>query len=158
MNTIKLPAVVAAFCKSHAALKGHYADSGLAFTLDGKLVGDIAEAAAALAFDLKLCEKRTPGVDAHTRCVRERSVQIKATGLPRKGPCFTPGDGVAQHLLFLRIDFDKCLAEVAYNGPEAPIRALLPPPGWTGTKRVSLREVLAADKKVAESERLLRIR
>jgi hypothetical protein len=156
MRTIKLPAAVADFCKSHTVLKTHYADSQLSFTLDGKLVGDIAEATAALAFGLQLCEKRTPGVDAHTRCKARRSVQIKATGLPNKGRSFTPGEGVADHLLFLRINFDAGLAEVAYNGPEAPIRAMLPPGGWTGTKRVSLVRILAADREVPEAHRLIR--
>ena len=156
MRTIKLPEAVMDFCKAHAALKAHYVDSKLAFTLDGKLVGDIAEATAALAFGLQLCENRTPGVDAHTRCTARRSVQIKATGLPNKGPSFTPGEGVADHLLFLRINFDAGLAEVAYNGPEAPIRAMLPAPGWAGSKRVSLVRILAADRNILEAQRLPR--
>ncbi|WP_422575305.1 DUF6998 domain-containing protein [Phenylobacterium sp.] len=147
---------MAAFCRSHADLKAHYADSGLTFTLDGKLVGDIAEATAALVFGLQICERRTPGVDAHTRCVQRKSVQIKGTGLPKAGPAFTPGEGIADHLLFLRIDFARCVAEVAYNGPEAPIRALLPEPGWTGTKRVSLNKVLAAAALVRADARLAR--
>ncbi|WP_277795073.1 DUF6998 domain-containing protein [Caulobacter endophyticus] len=153
---IRLPSELMAFCKAHADLKAHYADSRLAFTLDGKLVGDIAEAAAARAFDLKLCDSKTPGVDAHTRCSARRSVQIKATGLANKGPCFTPGEGVAEHLIFLRIDFARGQAEVAYNGPEAPVRRLLPPAGWTGTKRVSLARVLDADALVVDADRLLR--
>lgn len=157
MDLIELPPAVAAFCKSHAELKTHYADSGLAFTLDGKLVGDIAEATAALAFGLQICEQRTPGVDAHTRCTERKSVQIKATGLPKAGPAFTPGEGIADHLLFLRIDFDRCVAEVAYNGPEAPIRQLLPAPGWTGTKRVSLKKVRAAATAVPADARLQRV-
>jgi hypothetical protein len=156
MDVIELPPAVAAFCRSHADLKAHYAESGLTFTLDGKLVGDIGEATAALAFGLDLCEQRTPGVDAHTRCVQRRSVQIKATGLPKAGPAFTPGEGIADHLLFLRIDFDRGVAEVAYNGPEAPIRALLPEPGWTGTKRVPLSRVRAAAKLVPADARLAR--
>jgi len=156
MKSIKLPAVLSDFIKAHGALSAHYANTNLKFTLDGKLVGDIAEATAAAAFDLQLCEKRTPGVDAHTRCVRRRSVQVKATGLAKKGPAFTPGEGVADHLIFLRINFDRCTAEVAYNGPEAPIRRMLPPAGWTGTKRVSLVRVLAADLEVEDEERLPR--
>lgn len=151
-----MPPAVKTFCDAHAALRLHFADTLLTFTLDGKLVGDIGEAAAARAFALQLCTRRIPGVDAHTRCRLRRSVQVKATGLANKGPCFTPGEGIADHLLFLRIDFARGVAEVAYNGPEAPIRRLLPPAGWTGTKRVSLARVLAADGQVAHADRLPR--
>lgn len=157
MDIIKLPPAVATFCKAHAELKAHYAESVLTFTLDGKLVGDIAEATAALAFGLQICEQRTPGVDAHTRCAQRKSVQIKATGLANAGPAFTPGEGIADHLLFLRIDFVRCVAEVAYNGPEAPIRELLPDPGWTGTKRVPLKKVVAAAILVPGESRLQRV-
>lgn len=157
MDIITLPPAVAAFCRSHADLVAHYAESGLTFTLDGKLVGDIAEATAALAFGLQICERRTPGVDAHTRCVLRKSVQIKATGLPKAGPAFTPGEGIADYLIFLRIDFARCVAEVAYNGPEAPIRKLLPPSGWTGTKRVSLKKTVAEAMLIPQEARLVRV-
>ena len=125
----------------------------MAFTLDGKLVGDIAEAMAAEAFDLVLCERRTPGVDAHTR--DGRSGQVKATGKAKAGPAFTRGEGIAEHLLFLRIDFETGLAEVAYNGPEAPVRALLPTT-WSGTTVIPLSRVREADTKVADERRLAR--
>ena len=87
-----------------------------------------------------------------------RTVQIKATGLPNQGPAFTPGEGRAELLLFLRINFGAGLAEVAYNGPEAPIREMLPASGWEGTKRASLPLVLAADLRLKDHERLRRVR
>jgi hypothetical protein len=146
---------VKAFVAAHRRLCEHYRDSRLKFTLDGKLVGDLAEVIAAELFGLKLCEKRTAGADCHAR--DGRSVQIKATGSPSKGPAFTPGEGRADHLIFLRLDFANAMGSIAYNGPEIPIRRLLPV-GFAGTKRVSLAKVLAADKAVAEKDRLRRVR
>ncbi|MEA3016577.1 MAG: hypothetical protein QOI38_1299 [Sphingomonadales bacterium] len=139
---------------AHRALVTSYSQTELRFTLDGRLVGDIAEATAAHAFDLVLCVERTPGVDAHTRS--GRTVQVKSSAIG-KGPAFTPGEGRADHLLFLSLDFEKCEAHVDYNGPEAPVRAALPL-GFTGTKRVSIPQLLALDAQVASEDRLLRVR
>jgi hypothetical protein len=155
MTTIRLPAAVLAFCKAHNYLQQHFVSTGLRFTLDGKLVGDIGEAMAAESFDLILCARRTKGVDAHTR--DGRSVQVKATGRAKSGPAFTPGEGVADYLLFLRIDFSAGSAEVAYNGPEAVIRKMLPP-SWSGTKVVSLAKLLAANEQIEDHQRLKRVR
>jgi len=139
--------------EAHRALVASYADTDLRFTLDGRLVGDLAEATAAYAFDLKLCVKRTPGVDARTRS--GRTVQVKSSAIG-KGPAFTPGEGRADFLIFLRLDFDRCEAHVDYNGPEAPVRAELPA-GFTGSKRVSMPRILALDARVAPRDRLLRV-
>lgn len=96
-----------------------------------------------------------PGVDGHA--ADGRSVQIKATGLAKAGPAFTPGEGVADHLVFVRIDFVAGTAAVLYNGPEAPIRQLLPP-SWSGTKSLALAKVLATDTAVRIDQRLPRLR
>lgn len=151
MTKINLPDAVVELCKAHGALRRHFASTGLAFTLDGKLVGDIGEAMAAEAFGLTLCKRRTGGVDAHAR--DGRSVQVKATGKVTGGPAFTPGEGIAEHLLFLRIDFASGTAEVAYNGPEAPIRAFLPS-SFSGTKVVPLAKVLGENAKIVDHMRL----
>ncbi|HEY1613560.1 MAG TPA: hypothetical protein VGF97_07720 [Rhizomicrobium sp.] len=142
------------FVQAHNRLKRHYEATGLTFTLDGKLVGDLAEVIAAELYGLALCECRTPGVDGYA--ADGRSVQVKATGLPRKGPAFTPGEGIADHLIFLRLDFANANGTVAYNGPEAPIRNLLPV-GFVGTKRVPFSKVLTADASVAPADRLIRV-
>src|SRR5690606_16604172 len=134
------------FVKAHRRLRQHYENTGLGFTLDGKLVGDLAEVIAAELFGLTLCKRRTAGVDCHAK--DGRSVQVKATGLPSKGPAFTPGEGRADHLLFLRLDFDTATGAIAYNGPEEPVRRLLPV-GFTGTKRVRLADILEVDASVA---------
>lgn len=153
-KSFQMHEVVNDFVKAHGLLRKHYEGTGLSFTLDGKLVGDLAEVIAADIFGLTLCRQRTAGVDGHAR--DGRSVQIKATGLLAKGPAFTPGEGRADHLLFLRLNFDKAIGEIAYNGPEAVIRRLLPLE-FTGTKRVTLASVLAADAAVPETTRLPRI-
>ena len=153
MMTFQMDAEVKAFVKAHRRLCKHYGNTGLKFTLDGKLVGDLAEIIASKLFELKMCIKRTPGVDCHAP--DGRTVQVKATGSSSKGPAFTPGQGRADQLLFLRLDFDKATGSIAYNGPEAPIRRLLPP-GFTGTRRVNLAKVLDADKAVDQKDRLHR--
>lgn len=145
---------VSDFVEAHHRLRMHYAATGLAFTLDGKLVGDLAEVIAADLFGLRLCVRRTPGVDGHAP--DGRSVQVKATGLPLAGPAFTPGEGFADHLIFLRLDFASATGTVAYNGPEAPVRRLLPP-NFTGTKRVRLNQMLATDALVPDADRLVRL-
>lgn len=155
MRTFQMEQAVKDFVKAHRLLRQHYKNMGLGFTLDGKLVGDLAEVIAAELFGLALCKRRTAGVDCHAK--DGTSVQIKATGLATKGPAFTPGEGRADRLLFLRLDFDNATGTIVYNGPEAPIRRLLPP-GFTGTKRVHLADVLAADALVAEPDRLPRIK
>lgn len=154
MLIFSMKPVVKDFVQAHSRLCHHYEGSGLTFTLDGKLVGDLAEVLAAELFGLTLCRRRTPGVDGHA--ADGRSVQIKATGRANSGPAFTPGEGYADHLIFLRLDFANARGTVAYNGPEAPVRSLLPP-GFTGTKRVRLSAVLSADARVLDVERLCAI-
>ena len=148
---IMLPSVVRDLWCAQQALALHYASTGLKFTLDGRLVGDIAEALALRHFDLVAPERRTKGVDALTRS--GRTVQVKATGRPNAGPAFTRGQGFAEYLLFFRIDFDAGTASVLYKGPEAPIRALLPNE-WDGTYVVKLAAVTAATSSVADHEML----
>lgn len=148
---LNLPDPVKELFAAHSAMCRHFKGCDLTFTLDGKLVGDIGEAVVAEAFGITLCKRRTPGIDGHAR--DGRSVQIKATGRPKAGPAFTPGEGLAEHLVFVRIDYREGNARVLYNGPEAPIRRLLPS-AWSGTKVVSLARVLAADKEVEAPMRL----
>ena len=151
MKKFPLPKAVVELCRAHLAVKEHFASSGLTFTLDGKLVGDIGEALAAELFGITLCGKRTPGVDGWAP--DGRSVLIKATGHAKSGPAFSPGEGIADHLLFLRIDFHSGTLDVAYNGREAPVRALLPSK-WSGTKVVPLAKVLSIAADAPESEQM----
>ncbi|MFK3736138.1 DUF6998 domain-containing protein [Massilia sp. TN1-12] len=153
--TLKLPEVIRDLWVAQQALAKHYEATGLKFTLDGRLVGDIAEALALDHFDLKPPKKRTGGVDAVTRS--GKTVQVKATGNPKSGPAFTPGKGCAEYLLFFAIDFEANTASVIYNGPEAPVRALLPAEGWSGTKVLRLPEMVRLAKSVALSDRIAHI-
>jgi hypothetical protein len=150
---IVLPDILKPFVIAHRNIVSHFEKTKLRFTLDGRLVGDIAEATAATAFGLQLCTRRTPGVDGFSSC--GKSVQVKASGIG-KGPAFTPGEGRADHLIFMMIDFEDCQAFVAYNGPEEPVRNLLPT-GFTGTKRAPLPKVLHLDESVNSTDRLVRI-
>jgi len=150
--TLKLPEVIKNLWAAQQALAKHYKDTGLKFTLDGRLVGDIAEALALDYFDLELPPKRTGGVDALTRS--GKTVQVKATGNPKSGPAFTPGKGRAEYLLFFAIDFQANTASVIYNGPEAPVRTLLPAEEWSGTKVLPLVEMVRLAKTVASSDRI----
>jgi len=152
---LDLPEVVKGLWAAQQAVANHYADTGLKFTLDGRLVGDIAEALALDHFDLKSPTKRTGGVDAVTRS--GKTVQVKATGNPKSGPAFTPGKGCAEYLLFFAIDFEANTASVIYNGPEAPVRALLPAEGWSGTKVLRLPDMVRLAKSVALSDRIAHI-
>jgi hypothetical protein len=152
--TLQLPDAVKGLWKAQQTLVRHYAATGLKFTLDGRLVGDIAEALALTHFDLLLPEKRTGGVDAVTR--PGKTVQVKATGKRKTGPAFTPGKGRAQYLLFFAIDFEKNTAAVIYNGPEAPVRELLPTGEWSGTKVLALAKVQGLASAVALCDRIPR--
>ncbi|MEN7528649.1 hypothetical protein [Cupriavidus sp. DL-D2] len=149
---LQLPEAVRDLWNAQQALAKHYIHTGLRFTLDGRLVGDIAEALALQHFDLVFPEKRTGGVDALTKT--GKTVQVKATGKDHSGPAFTPGKGGADYLLFFRIDFETNTATVAYNGPEAPIRALLPNGDWSGTKVVALADVKRLAAVVPRAETL----
>ncbi|WP_170836248.1 hypothetical protein [Pandoraea sp. ISTKB] len=148
---IQLPPVVRGIWDAQQALAEHYADTGLMFTLDGRLVGDIAEAVALRHFDLRVPQTRTKGVDALTRS--GKSVQVKATGRSNAGPAFTTGTGVADYLLFFQINFEAGTARVVYNGPESPVRALLPE-NLNGTHVVKLRDIQALASGVASHELL----
>lgn len=143
--------VIDLWCAQQALTK-HYANTGLKFTLDGRLVGDIAEALALEHFELSLPAKRTKGVDALT--ASGDTVQIKASGLENSGPAFTPGTGIARYLLFFRIDFSSGSATVLYNGLEAPVRAQLLPREWTGTKVVNLSALRALGHKLGDANAL----
>lgn len=150
--TLQLPEVIKDLWNAQQALARHYADTGLKFTLDGRLVGDIAEALALHHFDLLLPDKRTSGVDARTKS--GKTVQVKATGKHNSGPAFTPGKGRADYLLFFAINFEANTAAVIYNGPEAPVRDLLPDDKWSGTQVLALDKMRKLAKNVAASDRI----
>ncbi len=95
---LKLPDVVVELWRSQQKLSKHFSHTGLKFTLDGRIIGDIAEAIALHHFDLQLPSRRTNGVDALTK--KGETVQIKATSSAKSGPSFSPGTGIADYLIF----------------------------------------------------------
>ena len=151
-TVLSLPQPVIDLWRSQQALAKHYAHTGLKFTLDGRLVGDIAEALALEHFDLSLPAKRTKGVDALT--TSGDSVQVKASGLKNAGPAFTPGTGNARYLLFFKFDFSAGSATVVYNGLEAPVRAQLLPKEWAGTQVVKLSALRALAHELGDANAL----
>ncbi|MYN17031.1 hypothetical protein GTP81_09725 [Rugamonas sp. FT107W] len=150
--TLPLPAAIKDLWDAQQALVIHYSHTGLKFTLDGRLVGDIAEALALHHFDLLVPKSRIKGVDALTKS--GKTVQVKATGNPNSGPAFTPGQGRADHLLFFGIFFRAGIATVLYNGPESPVRELLPAKSWSGTKVLSLSEVRRLSSTIPMCDRI----
>lgn len=147
--TGKLPAVIRNLWTAQQALAGYYADTALKFTLDARLVGDIAEAIALQHFDRLLPQSRTGGGDAMTRT--GKTVQVKATGNLRSGPAFTLGKGCADYPPLLRHKFRGQYGIGHYNGPESPVRALLPAQRWAGTKVIPLADMHRLAKNVAPS-------
>lgn len=152
---IALPKAIRQLWAAHRAVKNEFKETGLNFTLDGRLVGDIGEALAMRCFGLKPPERRTSGVDLLT-LDGKKSVQVKATGKPDTGPAFGFGKGLesAGYLLFFALDFEANMATLIYNGPLAPMRAKLPPQ-WTGTKVVAFEDMRGLAAKVKTSERLV---
>ena len=59
----------------------------------------------------------------------------------------------ADHLLFFHFDYDQCVGEVVYNGPEEPVRQTLPP-SWIGQRSVGAATFRRLDKLVNDNARL----
>lgn len=127
--------------------------SGLKFTLDGNLVGDIGEAVAAELFGIRLSARNGTGIDGVAP--DGRTVQIKASGTNR-GPAFRLVDTRADHLIFMVLDFEDCQGEVIFNGPEHLALQCLPT-SWIGQRMVTLSRMRRCNDAVPESKRLPRV-
>ena len=146
----ELPPSVKKLIDARNDLKSHYSDVDLSFTLDGNLVGDLGEAIAAELFGLQLTGRSNEGIDGYSP--DGRSVQVKASGTKR-GAAFRPVETKADHLLFFHFDYEGCFGEVGYNGPEEPIRDVLPE-SWIGQRSVSAAAFRRLDKLVEEKDRM----
>lgn len=149
-----LPPLIRELITARNRIRDHYAESGLSFTIDGNLVGDLGEAIAADIFGLQLVPRNRTGIDGHAP--DGRSVQIKASGTNR-GPAFRMVETRAQHLLFFHLDFDSCTAKILFNGPEEIALEKIKKP-WSGQRMISVRKIQDADKLVQEELRLRPIR
>lgn len=153
MDYFELPAVVGKLVSARNELRHHYLSSGLNFTLDGNLVGDLGEAIAAEIFGIILSEVSVEGWDG--KAADGRTVQIKATGT-RRGPVFRDTERRADHLLFFDLDFDKLKGRVVFNGPES-IALENMPSSWVGQRAVTRTQIEAANELVPDTDRLQRI-
>ena len=146
----RLPEQILRLGDARNELKAHYRDVDLRFTFDGNLVGDLGEAVAADLFGLKLTGRSNEGIDGFA--LDGRSVQVKASGTER-GAQFRLVETCADHLLFFHFDYDQCLGEVVYNGPEEPVRQTLPV-SWVGQRSVGAATFRRLNKLVSDNARL----
>lgn len=151
MKEFLLPPVIANLVRARNQLRAHYFSTGLKFTLDGNLVGDLGEAVAAELFHIRLTPARsTQGIDGYAP--DGRTVQVKATGT-RRGPAFRFVETRADHLLFFDLDFERACGMVVFNGPEHIATAALPTQ-FTGQRSLTPLQIRAADARVQPAERL----
>ena len=153
MDCFELPEVIKKLVVARNDLRQHYSQSGLKFTLDGKLVGDLGEAIAAEIFGIELSGGSSEGWDG--KAADGRTVQIKATGTGR-GPSFRNTQKRADHLLFFDLDFEGLKGRIVFNGPE-PIALEKMPSSWVSQRQVSRKQIEAANERVSDHKRLKRI-
>jgi len=150
MIKFRLPPVITELVLARNRVRDHYHVPGLAFTLDGKLVGDIGEAVAAEMFGLTLTLGGGTGIDGHA--ADGRTVQIKATGTGR-GPVFRQVDTRADHLIFIDFNFTMLEGEVVFNGPEH-IALQNMPATWKDQRSVTNVRIRLLNNEVAPEDRL----
>jgi len=156
MDEFELPREIQPLLAARDKLRGRYASSGLRFTLDGNLVGDIGEAVAAELFDIMLTHRCGQAIDGFAPGPERKSVQVKASGTFR-GPAFRKLETGADYLLFFHFDFDRRVGKVIFNGPERVALAKMPS-SWTGQRMVPVGYLRQANAELQDSDRLPRIR
>lgn len=115
------------------------------------MIGDIGEALSVELFGIRLVERRsTEGIDGYG--LDGRTVQVKAT-VTGRGPAFRLTETRADHLLFFGLNFEEAMGTVIFNGPEHYVTQFLPK-AFAGQRSVNPRQILAADRLVADEERL----
>ncbi|PZT99108.1 MAG: hypothetical protein DI624_06075 [Brevundimonas sp.] len=152
MDEFDLPNEIEPLLAARDALRQRYASSGLSFTLDGNLVGDIGEAIAAELYGLQLSARCGEGIDGMSPGPNPKTVQVKASGTGR-GPAFRMVETRAEHLLFFHLDFTTRKGRTIFNGPEA-IALEGSPAVWTGQRMLPLGRLKAANARVADADRL----
>lgn len=155
-TVIELPEPIIRFYGAYLAMVAALNHPRHKFTLDGRLLGDIGEYLVEVHYGMIATDLRTAGVDGLTSD-RKKTVQVKVTQSPTLGPAFSFGEGYADHLIALWLDFPGKYAHVLYNGPEEPVRKHLPL-DFKGTKRVKRHIVTALNEEVREEDRMPRLR
>ena len=153
LESFSLPPSIVRLVAARNELRDHFSKAELRFTFDGNLVGDIGEAVAAEQFGITLIPRCGAGIDGHAP--DGRTVQVKATG-SRLGPAFRQVDTRADHLLFYSFDFENCVGEVVYNGPEHLCLEQLPAT-WTGQRSLSWSRICRLNSLVEPTRRLPRL-
>lgn len=156
MDEFELPAEIQPLLAARDSLRRRYASSGLRFTLDGNLVGDIGEAVAAELFGIELSSRCGPAIDGFAPGRGRKSVQVKASGTFR-GPAFRKLEVGADHLLFFHFDFDRRVGTVIFNGPERIALEKMPGTWTTGQRTVPLGYLRQKNAALRDSDRLPRI-
>lgn len=146
--SFRLPDVLRDLVAARDKLRTHYVHTGLSFSLDGKILGDVGEAIAAEHFGVRLVS--SAGIDGFAP--DGRTVQIKVSA-SNGGARFRNTKKRADLLLFMLFDLDAWRCEIVYNGPEAAVIDLLPV-GWAGQREVTLAQLRARNNMVAPRDRL----
>jgi hypothetical protein len=136
MAKFRLPPVIADLVLARNCVRDHYDVPGLAFTLDGKLVGDIGEAVAAEMFGLTLSPGGGTGIDGRSA-----------------GPVFRQVDTRAEHLIFIDFNFAELEGEIVFNGPEhIALRNM--PLSWKDQRSVTKVQIRLLNAEVSPEDRL----
>lgn len=152
MDEFDLPDEIEPLLAARDKLKRRYASSGLKFTLDGNLVGDIGEAMAAKLYGVQVSARCGAGIDGMSAGANPRTVQVKASGTGC-GPAFRRVDLRADHLLFFHLDFENRRGLTIFNGPEAiALEEVTLKRGEQ--KNLALGRLRAANTRVLEADRL----
>ena len=107
---------------------------------------------------MKLVKARSnAGFDGHTPDGK-RTIQVKAKGRSTDRIQFSYSETRAEHLLVIKLDFDRGTGRAIYNGAEHYVRAFLPSEPWKGQKQVSLSQLRQAAARVRDAERLPMVR
>ena len=127
-HRVELNGALALIFKGIARLKAAFPDK--AFTIDGRLVGDIGEVIAALEYELTLYPVQTPAHDGETK--DGRKVQVKATFKDKLTITAVPE-------LYLGLQlFEDGTHKVVFNGPGALIAQKFGHRNGFGERQLSL--------------------
>lgn len=144
----QLPRLVAGLYATVQELESVF--PGRHFTLDGHLVGSLAEVVAAHVYGLELLPSSTPCHDA--RCTGTgQNVQVKGTQRKRIALYDEP-----DHLIVLQIG-PRGVREV-YNGPGAPVWSAAGAMAKNGQRGISVPRLLSLASEVPIEKRIAAIR
>ncbi|MEF2549942.1 hypothetical protein VQ042_00995 [Aurantimonas sp. A2-1-M11] len=148
--TFPLPPAIEDLVRARNRLREHFGSSGLRFTLDGNLLGDLGEAIAAEMFGMQIGGRGMTGIDGVAP--DGRTIQVKVTASNR-GPAFRMVDKRADHLLFFDLDVETAKGSIVFNGPEH-VAARRLPRSWVGQRSLTRIQIRAADRDVRDEDRL----